>query len=455
MIQRAEQAEDQPRDRPFDDWRRPKSDAAKAVVSEITNELQNYETRTGARQRARKNGRDRDTFEQTVAAVVSDLIHRALTAPQGKLYIPLSNQVLGRDWNYRSPVLNQTVPDIIKHLASPELGWLVFEKGYRTPFVDSRRSTIAPSNRLLSRIERHSLTLDDLTRSRGEEIIIMKSRREDYWDRSAWVGYSDTADTQHYRAEVAQINDWLADADIDFDHTAAPGKVVDVDDRYLRRYFNDTFSHGGRLYGGFRQPLSKQARKAGLLIDGEQVATLDYCQMGPRLLYGMAGKQPPPGDLYAIPGLEGHRAGVKKLFSSMMFTDGLPTQYPKDCRELFPRRIAVGTAVSMIQDSHPDIAPFFGTDVGFKTMYQESEILIDILMELNGLGITALPIHDAIVVPQSDIPTAMQVMVDTFTKHTGVAGMVDIEGGSTSLPIHYKGHSRRPIEGVISLPVPA
>jgi hypothetical protein len=41
------------------------------------------------------------------------------------------------------------------------------------------------------------------------------------------------------------------------------------------------------------------------------VATLDYSSMFARLAYAERGVQPPTGDLYAIPGLVGHRGAVK------------------------------------------------------------------------------------------------------------------------------------------------
>jgi hypothetical protein len=124
------------RDRQFDDWRRPKTDRSKAIVTEVIRELLNYETRKKLRKNARRQA-DQATFELTVSALVSDLMHRAITSPQERLMVPMSNKVLGRKWRYHSPVYNQSIPAIIDHLASPELRWLTFEKGYQNPFGDS------------------------------------------------------------------------------------------------------------------------------------------------------------------------------------------------------------------------------------------------------------------------------------------------------------------------------
>ena len=52
-------------------------------------------------------------------------------------------------------------------------------------------------------------------------------------------------------------------------------------DRSLRRIFTKgCFDHGGRLFGGFWQELSKTARFDGLVINDEDIVELDYGQMG-------------------------------------------------------------------------------------------------------------------------------------------------------------------------------
>lgn len=47
-------------------------------------------------------------------------------------------------------------------------------------------------------------------------------------------------------------------------------------------------------------------------------------------------------------------------------------------------------------------------------------------MTLKDKDITALPIHDAIIVPVSAVATAKQVMLDVFKRRTGQDGVVDI-----------------------------
>jgi hypothetical protein len=67
----------------------------------------------------------------------------------------------------------------------------------------------------------------------------------------------------------------LEQADIDFDEMAALAAAI-LQQRQLRS--------SGRLFGGFWQGLKKQERHEGIWIGGEQVVTLDYAQMAPRIL---------------------------------------------------------------------------------------------------------------------------------------------------------------------------
>jgi hypothetical protein len=58
-------------------------------------------------------------------------------------------------------------------------------------------------------------------------------------------------------------------------------------------------------------------------------ATLDYSSMFARLAYASKGVQPQTRDLYAIPGLEGHRAAVKLGVSALLFDQHARRQWPK------------------------------------------------------------------------------------------------------------------------------
>jgi hypothetical protein len=387
------------------------------IVADVLNQLQNYETHFGLRQRRRRPA-DQKTFDMSVAALICDLLHRELTLPGGKLAVSLSNQVLGRAGRYGCPVLSKTLPELLKRMATPEMDWLQIEKGKQGYFGEGRLTTIHATPRLLRRMAEHAITLEDFKRAKGEEVIILKRSKDEAEGVGDYVDYRDTPQTRAYRSEVNRIHDWLEQADIDFDDSAAADKVVDPSDRLVRRYFNNgSFEQGGRLFGGFWQNLKKQERLDGILIDGEAVATLDFGQMALRILYGMVRAPAPEGDAYRIPGLEGHRKGVKKLFNAALFATEPFSRAPRGTRELLPERTSVDLMMERIKERHTPIAHLLFTGVGFQVMYQESEILVDALLTLTDGGVVALPIHDALAVPASKVSLVKDTMLSVFADH--------------------------------------
>ncbi|GAB3126676.1 hypothetical protein [Novispirillum itersonii] len=412
-------------DRPFNPFRAPKTVQAQTIVADVLGQLQCFERVKGLRQRQRKPT-DQQTLETTVAAVVCDLIHRFITKPDGWVSVSLSNQDLGRASRYRATAMNKTLPTVIKRLAEPEMAFVEMEIGHQGYFGPARRTVMKAGSRLLTRLHDHGIGLDDLTQSTGQEVIILKDSKADYWDEGGLVEYDDTDQTRHYRDEVQAINAWLTQADIQFDGDP----VVDDTDRLLRRYFSrGSFDCGGRLFGGFWQPLPKWQRHKGLLIDGEEVATLDYGQMAPRILYGLTGVPAPTTDSYLLPGLEAQRKGVKKVMNALLFADKPLTRFPADTRKLFPTRMAFAQVVEALQQLHAPINHLFFTGIGHQVQFVESEILVDVLLALKTEGIIGLPVHDAVIVARSSIPQVSKIMLEVFKDYTGVEGMVSEERG--------------------------
>lgn len=417
-----------PKDRPFNPFRQPHSASASRLVADAIQQLQVYEEHLHLRQRKRR-AVDQVTFEATVTAIVCDLIHRHLTAPGAMVAVSLSREHLSRRGRYRSPAMNKGLPEVLKRLASPEMALVDMDLGNPGCFSEARLTTLRAGSRLIRWIEASSIAIEDLALAECEEVILLKRPKADLWDKGGLIEYRDTRATRSYRLEVEEINKWLAEADIAFDPAYEPeGRSVDSGDRRLKRYFiNGSFEQGGRLFGGFWLPLGKTLRHAALSINGEDVVTLDYAQMAPRIIYGLAGSTPPPGDIYAIPGLARFRPGIKKVFNAITFATKPMSRMPRDTRPLFPDRIHFGEVLGKIRQAHPDIAHLFFTGVGFKAQFIESEIIVDVLLELKALGIVALPVHDAVVVPRSEIAEVTKVMKEVFLRHTGIPGGVEME----------------------------
>ncbi len=309
------------------------------------------------------------------------------------------------------------------------MSFVELSKGIQGNFVNGRQTTIRAGERLITRIEDQGLTLADLAVEKHQEVIVLKTERTDVFTKGELVDYDDDETTRLYREQMNRINDWLSRADIYLDPYIGSLKCVDGSERFLRRIFNNSsFKAGGRLFGGFWQSLEREQRYRGIRIKGSPVVGLDYSQMAPRILYGMAGVNPPEGDLYHVFPFWGRREGIKKVFNAMLNVNEPFKRFPAGTREFFRRSTKIQEVVDAIAKHHEPIRMFFFTRVGFTIMFVESQIMVDVLLAFMARGIVGLPIHDGILVAEEDKDSATRIMLDAFKKHTGIDGEVTIEG---------------------------
>lgn len=397
-------------------------------------QLQEYERHFAARKRSRRPD-DQATFEATVAAIVCNLAHINLTRSGEAIAITRSNRRLGRRSRYRPPSENKTFPAVLDLMMKPEMDWLTQKLGYRNPsYGPDIHTTIKPSERLIRYLGEYDIELEDIGRSPDEEVIILKSTKEDWNDEGRWIEYEDNADTHRWREEVRSINKRLDEADIDFD----PGftddnRDADTSNRQVKRRFtNGNFSSGGRLYGGFWMTMRASSRHQGIVIDEQSVREFDYGQMMIRMLYGEIGKTPPPGDLYSLPGVDPNkRDGVKTLVNAMIFSEKPLSRKPKGTAEVLDG----GTIIEWmeaVKTAHPELADQFHKGAGHRLQFRESQILIALLLRLDDEGITALPMHDGVIVSYDAGYRTEELMHEVFLEEVGLPAVVTEEtSGST------------------------
>ncbi|MBL8300277.1 MAG: hypothetical protein JNN30_18225 [Rhodanobacteraceae bacterium] len=409
-------------DRLFNPARIPVSDEASDLVSEVILEVERYEADHGMRKRVRK-ARDQDRFVSTVTALTCDAIHREVTGPGMWLAVPLSKSKLGSNSDVPH-ILNEVFPDIVKRLAAEELGLLELRLGHKAQ-LGGRLSTVRAGPRLRSRIE--SLSLDDLTCDpslMGDPIVLRGTK---FAGKAKTLSYDDTDQTRRYRQDMQRINAWLAKADITCLDATLDDKIIDTGNRFLKRVFNKAcFNLGGRLYGGFWQSsMTASARLQAIRIDGRPVTSLDFGQTAVRLAYGEIGAALPPGDQYAIAGYP--RAGIKKILVALLSADTPLTRFPSGTRSLFRKGTKFVDVVDSIRRRHEPIAPLFGSGFGRRAQFADSELMIDILLQLIDREVVALPVHDSVIVADDDEDIAREVMMTCFRSRVGVDAEVMVE----------------------------
>ena len=408
------------RDRFFNPLRNAKTPSARAVVADVINQLQSYERYHGLRKRARKQA-DLEIFNRQIEAIICEAIHRHITGADKRIAISLSNRYLSRR-DSESKILNNTLSQNIKNLASPEMAFLELQAGnQKTGEVTS----FWAGNRLKTRINEHKLTYLDLALERTKNVIELREAKAHGQAKGKLIKYSETEITCRYRDEMEQINAYLKAADICYQGN----KDIDDSRVELKRIFNNSsFEQGGRLYGGFWLAM-KSTDLRDITIDDEWVVALDYGQMAIRLAYSLAKAPIHFEDAYILNRkTDSAREVIKRLMNIML---NAPTTkawaVPKRLTAMHKDSDFQRKLMAEIREFHKPIAHLFGGQYGMKFMFLESEILIDILLELSGNGIVALPIHDCILVKESAQKTAKEIMLRVFKQHTNLDATVAIE----------------------------
>jgi hypothetical protein len=406
----------------FDPQYRARSPELREAIKDFANHLSDLELSEGLRQRARTDAA-RKNFFASVEALTCNLMLLTLIDDDVALAVPRAHASMWGKGRYANPVYGQHFLDAIDAMA--KLGVLgEISKGYRLSVKANAPSLIAPTEQLAAYVPVKNFDPKALRRLDDPEVLILRSGKDDS-DQSASIDYRETRERKLWRGQVNRINKWLRDADIQIVggeervRLGKDGNLVLIHRRSLRRIFNNgSWQSGGRLAGGFWMSMARAERFDRIRLDGERIADVDYRQLYPRLAYVRAGAEQPDGDIYDVAGDGTGRDGWKMLLNAMLFADGRLGNWPKGAREHFPEGTKLRDAIEMLKRKHAPIARLFGTGLGYQLMKAESDILIAVVSHLFKQGITALPLHDAVLVACSHAETAKQTMQDEFTLRT-------------------------------------
>lgn len=409
----------------FDPQYRASSPELSATIKDFAKRLCDFELSEGLRQRARTDAA-RKNFLTSVEALACNLMLLTLLDDEDDtaLAVPRAHASMWGNGRYANPVYGQHFLDAIDAMA--KLGVLgEISKGYRHSVKASAPSLIAPTQRLAGYVSVKDFDPKALRRLDDPEVLILRSGKDDS-DQSVAIDYRETRERKLWRGQVQRINRYLDDADIQIvggEEKVSLGKdgnLVLIHRRSLRRIFNNgNWQSGGRLAGGFWMSMARAERFERIRLNGERIADVDYQQLFPRLAYARAQAEQPDGDIYDIAGDGIGRDGWKMLLNAMLFSDGPLGNWPKGAREHFPKESKLRDAIEMLKRKHAPIAHLFGKGLGYELMRIESDMLIRVVSLLFEHRITALPLHDAVLVARPHAETARKAMQDEFTHRTG------------------------------------
>jgi hypothetical protein len=437
-------------EQPFSGEYLPDASNARKAIAGILTQIASAEEAERARKRAdpavtakprrrRKDAQRR--FESAATAIVAELVVALALGCDGRLFVSRRKDFLEREDRYRSQAIYSLLPAALDQLEA--LDFISQIKGHITDAGDRRRTVVSPGPALSELMATYGLSANDFRRERaGDEIVLKECGGE------TPIAYADDGDTRRMRAEMQAINEFLREADIGIlvDGVADPLDSVDLTKRKLRRIFSQgTFAEGGRLFGGFWQDLKGEQRRERLLIDGSPVAELDLSSAGLRILYGLAGVQPPDGDLYELPNLPAaERDDVKSMTAALMFIEAADlSKLGPMARRMRPDLVAQGDAtgfgqhridhaaveavVEAIRQRHAPVANYLPSLIGHRVQRVESDAMVRILLSLADKQIVALPVHDGVVVRHDHSDLASAAMAECFKAITGVAAPVCIK----------------------------
>jgi hypothetical protein len=407
----------------FDPLLRAKTTELAGAVQRLRDALLLHETNTGARKRARKEA-DKEKFGLAVEALACNLILLSAIECGPKLAVPRSHGFLWRGDGNANPVYGQHFLSAIDGLAS--LGLIEEERrGYKLSARMRLPSLIRPSTVLAQHLPLAPPDWRSVKQIDDRALIILKEGKDDD-GRAATIAFGETANTRQLAGQMRRINEFLRSADIEVTGQSTglslgkDGQVIAPYRRSLRRIFNNAnWQHGGRLAGGFWMGMERAERFERIRIDGERIADVDYRQLFPRLAYVRAGKPQPEGDIYNVAGDGSGRDGWKKLMNAVLFSDGPLRNWPDGTLQHFPSGTKLRDAIEMLATRHAPIADLFGTGLGFQLMRIESNMLIGVITHLESLRVTALPLHDAVLVAESKAYVAADAMQAAFSMWTG------------------------------------
>jgi hypothetical protein len=407
----------------FDPGRRASDGELRHDIAALISHLEAEERRLQIRQRERRDDRRRD-FRRAAEALACNLAFAAMVSQTATLSVPRAHSAMWGRGRYRNPVYGQHFLSLIDLLYRLGLAEEVTH-GRRFPDGSGQLTTIRPTPALRARLRTSTLKLTAFRQEEEPEVLILKPAK-DQDGRAEPIDYKETDRTARLRREVKRLNAWLRDAPISIIDEERATIALDTDGqpiepyrRNLRRIFNNAdWQQGGRLFGGFWMTMERASRFRLLRVMDEPVANVDYSSLFPRLAYVRARQGQPEADLYDVMGDGSSRDGWKQLTNALLFASKPLRQWPSGTRALFPEGMSLGKAVAAVKAKHPAILHLFERGFGFELMRIESDMSVALVTHLFKIGITALPLHDSVLVARSRASTAKALMEEMFKART-------------------------------------
>lgn len=224
---------------------------------------------------------------------------------------------------------------------------------------------------------------------------------------------------------------------------------------FCRRIFsNNSLELGGRFYNSVQQ--LPKAERAKILINKARTIEPDFKSLHINLLYAMKDIQYEADDPYDVQGYDRNliksvilrllNSGSIKTLAGQVTKSGteqikeinrqykyyraayergeIKTVYKPECLEGFIEGIPTGInghdLIEEIKQTHSPISDLLGSkDIGLRLQYKDAQIMARILEQMVATDTPSIPIHDSIIIRESDRQMINKIMRDAYHEATG------------------------------------
>lgn len=401
----------------FDPFAKPVTKRAQEAAHALLDHFIKTESQFKPRKRSRK-ALDKEILEEQLGCIFANLASSQLRRKPKAIAISLSKQELGRKDTPR--ILNDTLSKVLETLSKDFAEALTLTKGSHE---SGKRSTIEPLPFIAELIQAHRLRKSDFN-TKERQPIILRARKTAEEKKKKKAGKElelpKTPEVTALQDQINRINAFIKQQDIRY-----VGDKPEIDEERLtiyRVFNNGRLDEGGRLYGGFWQQLSGEEREEDILINGEHVEGPDYGQMAVSILYALEGVPMPLKDAYKLDGWEDYRDGVKTYINKLLHDDtGTPKAKASEfvgCRYKKVDKITEALRKDVFK-IHAPIAKHFNGSSSGRLFYEESNLLVHVLLELQKRDICALPVHDSLYVNIDKAEETKKTMKSAFKELLG------------------------------------
>jgi len=306
--------------------------------------------------------------------------------------------------------------------------------------IEGRQSRVQATDKLFSILAKHGADAEMIQSGDRPEIILREAKQPDKRQPPRLLTEEEV---EILAAVVRRINDLLARSQIEL---RLPLHVQLADEQRRRenpffrwtlngtrycRIFNGDYCHGGRWYGHWCLSIPSGYRKH-IFINGEPTVEPDFGRMHPAMAYAMVKAEAPAG-LYSYPGCapgDRERLIRKVLLNCLLNANTPQAAYGgamgclRDKHDIHVTIPYLAKLAKALRKHHAPIREHFGSGLGLKLQYRDSQIATAILLDLADAGIPCLPVHDSFIVAAQHEDRLRALMDYHYRDQVGAAPII-------------------------------